>query len=300
MTESEVVAVLRTALAAHLEAAFGSYEVDRDRDFVVRRGSARVFVRPLEQAGRTFVRISSVSNVGVSVDGGLTRFLATENSTLAFGKFSLNEEASAVHVAHTLLGDFLNRDELAIAVGAVAEIADRYDDEIKQRFGGRLFTETPEELPELIREAEGAAEPEARPTGEKSLGLQAGFGLLSVLAAIGGALYAYRVEDSIWLSLFVAVLALQLVGRAVPDVLTDPQKVRRALYFLLLPALATGALAGVYELWERWWLSVLAGLLGGLVLNAILAPRLFPRIHREETLDSLRRLAAQLRLVRGA
>ena len=308
MTEGEepdAVAALRTALKAHLENDFPGVEVDKDGDFVVQRGSARVFIRPVEQKGRTFVRIVSVTNVGVTIDGELTRFLATENADLAFGKFSLDDQdGSSVHFTHTLLGDFLNRDELAVAVGAVAETANEYDDTIKSRFGGRLFTDVPE-ISEFLAAAEEAAEAAgaaagARPSGRQGLRLQAGFGLLAFAAAIGGGIYAYTIESSIWLSLFVAVMALHIVGRGIPDVITDPDKLRRALYFLLGPALATGILYLTYELWEQWWISALLGIVGGVVLNAILAPRLFPRIHGEETRDSIRRLAEQRRLASGS
>jgi hypothetical protein len=300
--ESEAIAALRTAVKAHLEEDFPGHEVDED-DFIVQRGSARVFIRPIEQEGRTFVRIVSVTNVGVKVDGELTRFLATENADLAFGKFSLNEDGPYVLFGHNLLGDFLNRRELAVAVGAIGETADEYDDRIKARFGGRRFMEL--EFSELLAAAERAAEREAveagaPPSGRQTLAFQARWAFLAVAAAIGGGILSYTIESSIWLSLFVAALVLQIVGRGIPDVITDPDKPRRALYFLLGPALATGILVATFELWGRWWLAALLGLGGGAVLNAILAPRLFPRVHREEALDSIRRLAEQRRLARGS
>jgi len=307
MTEGEVpeaIAALTTALAAHLEKDFPGFEVDRQDDFVVQRGSARVFIRPIEQEGRTFAQILSITNVGVTIDGQLTRFLATENTDLPFGKFGLVEEGAHVTIGHTLLGDFLNREELKVAVGAVADTADEYDDTIKSRFGGRLFTDVPE-VSEFIAAVEAAAETAAaeagaQPPGRQGLAAQAGFGLLAFAGAIGGGIYAYTLESSIWLSLFVALLALHIVGRGIPDVITDPDKLLRALYFLLGPALATGVLYATYELWEQWWISALLGIVGGVVLNAILAPRLFPRIHGEETLDSIRRLAEQRRLASGS
>lgn len=308
MTDSEAVAALRTALKAYLGAAFGGYEVDQDDDFVVSRGSARVWVRPLEQEGRTFVVIWSVTNVGVPITGELTTFLAAENAALPFGKFGLNEQASSVQLVHTLLGDFLNREELEVAVDAVADTADQYDDQIKARFGGRLPADVSAVLAQALAAAEAAAEtPETpeepeepeEPPSESIQGVRTLFGFLALVAAVGGAIYAYTLEGSVWLSLFVAVFAVHLVGRAGADLVTDPDKLQRALYFLLLPALATAVLATTHALWETWWLSTLLGLVGGIVLNAILAPRLFPRVHREETLDSAQRLATQRRPASG-
>jgi hypothetical protein len=142
MTESEAVATLRTTLEKHLNEAFGGYQVDQDGDFVVRHGSSVTYVRPMEWAAdQTIVRIQSIINVGMRVDAELTKFLATENGKLVFGAFALNEEKPAIAFGHTLLGDFLQRKELEMAIAAVATTAEEYDDQIKERFGGKLFTE---------------------------------------------------------------------------------------------------------------------------------------------------------------
>ena len=142
MTEVEAVAALRRKVERYLEELFGAYEVDADDDFVVASGSAAVWVRPIELvADRTGVRIWSVTNLDLRVDDELTRFIATENANLLFGVLYLEEGRPAVAVGHTLLGEFLNRRELEVSVTEIAEAADRYDDQIKARFGGRLLTE---------------------------------------------------------------------------------------------------------------------------------------------------------------
>ena len=196
-------------------------------------------------------------------------------------------------LTHALLGDFLNGEELAVAVNTLADTADEYDDRIKARFGGHSFAELADVSVQLAAAAAAATPPElgvapARPGGDR---LRASFGFVALVAALAGALYAYSVEGSIWLSLFVAVLALHLAGRAIPDLITDPQKVRRALYFLLFPSLATVVLVASYVSWHMWWLSSLLGLVGGAIVNELLAPKLFPEIHAEEMLDSQTRLA---------
>ena len=290
MTESEALTGLRTSVRTFLDAVPGGFEVDMDGDFAISRGSARIYVRPIEREGHTFVLIWSPTNVGVPIDGKLTHFLATENAALPFGKLGLNEEASTVHVHHTLLGDFLNREELEVAVNAVAETADQYDDLIKRRFGGQLPTDLAATLSQVLEAAEAATEPpsgaqapQAQPPTPATVQPLVGF--LSFVAAVATAVYAYSVEGSIWLSLFVALWAVQLTGRAAPAVAAKPDKLRRALYFLLLPALATAILAAAYALWGHWWLAALLGVGGGLALHTALAPRLFPGIHREETPD---------------
>jgi hypothetical protein len=286
MPESEALTVLRTSLEDDLREGFGTTERDSDGDFVVRQGSAVVWVRPLESVDdTTFVRMWSFTNTDVRLDTGLSEFLATENGKLVFGRFELDERTRPTVVfSHTLLGDFLNRAELEAAVRALAVAADLYDDQIKERFGGTLFRETRAREPVTVSDV-----PEAMKRRWQAI-----FGALALAGAIAGAIYAYSVESSVWLSVFVALMVLHVIGRGAADVVTDPDKVRRALYFLMLPALATAVLYGAHQAWGEWWLAVVLGLVVGSVLNAILAPALFPRVHREETEDTAQRMAQQL------
>lgn len=131
--------------------------------------------------------------------------------------------------------------------------------------------------------------PARRGDSASTKAVRAVFGLLAWAGAVLAALYVYDRGDSVWLSVFVGLLVLQLVGRGLADVITDTKKVRRALYFLLMPALATAILYGTYEAWGKWWLAVVLGIAGGQFLSLILAPRLFSDIHREEFEDTLRR-----------
>jgi hypothetical protein len=141
--ESGAVGVLRTKVERYLEELYGGYQVDADGDFALGAESARAWVRPVElPGGRTGVRVWSITNVGMRVDDELTRFLATENAKFVFGSLALDEGRPAILFGHTLLGEFLNRRELEVAVDAVVSIADEYDDRIKSRFGGQLFSET--------------------------------------------------------------------------------------------------------------------------------------------------------------
>jgi hypothetical protein len=140
------VGALREKLEGYLAEHFGTYVVDRDGDFHVDYESARVFVCPRDWQGkRTVVSIFSVTNVDVPITEELTHFLVAENLSLLFGHFALrdaeNEPLGDVWFAHTLLGDFLDADELVTALSSVARTANKYDDIIKARFGGRLYTE---------------------------------------------------------------------------------------------------------------------------------------------------------------
>lgn len=116
------------------------YGIDQAGDFAVSYGDATTYLRPRDQSGRTVVRIWAITNVDVDLTDELTRFLVTENAKLAFGGFEV-DRSGKVAFSHTLLGDFLQRAELEVALGAVATTADQYAKEIKSRFGGKLFGE---------------------------------------------------------------------------------------------------------------------------------------------------------------
>lgn len=140
------VDALRAKVEKILTEHFGAFTVDPDGDVHVDYESVRVFVCPRDwKQAKSVVSIFSVTNVGVPVSGDLTLFLARENLSLLFGHFSLRAEEGAatgdVWFGHTLLGDFLDPDELVTALSAVARMADKYDDLIRDRFGGRLYLE---------------------------------------------------------------------------------------------------------------------------------------------------------------
>jgi hypothetical protein len=153
MTRPEPAAVLRGTLERYLDESFGGHEVGNGGDFLLRQGSVLAYVQPLEWTDdRTLVRMWATTNVGMRVDGELTRFLATENGKFVFGGLYLEESGPRVVFAHTLLGDFLSRRELVEAVTSVVTTADSYGDQIKERFGGQLSSE-PDELPARDRVA---------------------------------------------------------------------------------------------------------------------------------------------------
>lgn len=132
---------LRRRLEQQLREIGIAYSVDQDGDFAVFSEHAITYVRPRDQGGRTVARIWAITNVEMHLSDELTRYLVTENAKLAFGGFQI-DGSGAVAFSHTLLGDFLQRAELEVALGAVANTADRYAEQIKSRFGGKLFGES--------------------------------------------------------------------------------------------------------------------------------------------------------------
>lgn len=134
--------------------------------------------------------------------------------------------------------------------------------------------------------------PMRRRPGEVSEGtkvLRALFGVLGISAAIVVGIWMYDRTDSAWPAVFAALIALQIVARAVPDLITDSKRIRRALYFALGPVVVSLIYYYSYQVWETHWLSFVLALFGGGILVAILGPLLFPAIHREEKADTARR-----------
>lgn len=142
MPDSEALATLKSTIAQYLQESFGSFLRDQDDNFILQAGSARIIISPLDWIeGQTLVRVVALVNMGGGPVEELSKYLIAENLKLIFGKFSLEPVAGMVFFEHTLLGDFLNRKELEIAVKAIASTADKFDDEIKAQFGGKKFGE---------------------------------------------------------------------------------------------------------------------------------------------------------------
>jgi hypothetical protein len=142
MADSEALTTLRSTIEKYLKESFGSYLKDQNDNYVLHAGSARIFIIPLDWVeGQTLIRILSPVNREAQISDELTKFLGAENMKVIFGKFSLDPDRRIVFFEHTLLGDFLNRKELEVAVKAIAVTADKYDDQIQAQFGGKKFGE---------------------------------------------------------------------------------------------------------------------------------------------------------------
>jgi hypothetical protein len=124
----------------------------------------------------------------------------------------------------------------------------------------------------------------------RTMGVRSLFGLLGMAAGVGTGWLAYSWSNGSWaLAVFAGLLAMNLISRGVADVITDPQKGRRLVFFTLPTVLAAGGAAGAYALWGRWWLAVLIGAIFYLV-GQIVVTIMFPRIAAEEQADSAGRM----------
>jgi Putative bacterial sensory transduction regulator len=142
---SEAITLTKEKVQRYLADMLGTVSIDRDGDFFVRNGSAQVFLRiaPLGEKN-TMVRVWAPTNHNVPESPDLYRYLAT-NTRYYFGALTAqpnDNNTATVVFSYSLLGEFLDPDELRSAVTAVAVAADALDDEIKSKFGGTRFWES--------------------------------------------------------------------------------------------------------------------------------------------------------------
>jgi hypothetical protein len=121
------------------------------------------------------------------------------------------------------------------------------------------------------------------------------FSLLGLASAIAAGIFTYTRTTSWALAIFVFLWTQFIVARALPDLITDPDKIKRFIFFFLHPAVGVALLFGAYNLWEIWWLASLIGYIGGLFLGRLIAAILLPRISLEETQDDEKRRRAWMK-----
>lgn len=137
---------LREHVGELLRAILGGYEVDAFGNFTFAHEGARVVVTIGRSPIGPQVGVFSVTNLEVDLTPELGQYLLTANHTLAFGAFSYDVANRAVWLRHSLHGSTLDLPELQSAVAAVATTASQVDGAIRERFGGRLFEDAPDDV----------------------------------------------------------------------------------------------------------------------------------------------------------
>lgn len=144
MTEDEVKAKVQHILTKHFDVGLWG-----DRGYYVDRGSTRCFIAVASRGGddkRVIIRITAPVAFEVPGSPALYEHVARNSDSWLFGHLAIEPDDdvpgtfSALFV-HRLLGGFIDEDELAGAVVAVAMTADEIDDEFVAKFGGRRFRE---------------------------------------------------------------------------------------------------------------------------------------------------------------
>jgi hypothetical protein len=133
--------------AAHKQSERGVY-IDRGL-YVIKQGSSYVMISVIATGPShesALVRVTAQVVAGVRPEPPLLRQLLILNGKLRFGAFAYEPDGELILFSHALLGGAtLNANEVLAAVHDVALVADRYDDHIVARYGGRRMQDVVEE-----------------------------------------------------------------------------------------------------------------------------------------------------------
>ena len=126
-------------IAPWIREVFGEFVMaHEDRPvFGVRIGSALTIVS-VDPWGDDDAVITTRSYVVTDVEltPDLLRFLLEQNDRMRFGAFGIDEDGD-VFFEHAIVGSSCDKNELKASTIAVAVTADKYDDEIRSRWGGQ-------------------------------------------------------------------------------------------------------------------------------------------------------------------
>lgn len=120
-----------------LEANSLPWTESSDGALYLRFASASVAIEFVEWGEQTLIEISS--HVVTNVEGGTKRILLALNDlnkASNFVRWIYYIETRTISVEYDLLGDELQENELMTGLAALARLADRHDDLLKQEFGG--------------------------------------------------------------------------------------------------------------------------------------------------------------------
>jgi hypothetical protein len=105
--------------------------------------STAVIINVLEQETRTLVMMYVPVLREVPATPELFKYIAIEGQQYYFGslRYLPDVEQGLVSFEQTLLGDYLDSDELMSALAALASTGNDLDDELQKRFGGKRFVD---------------------------------------------------------------------------------------------------------------------------------------------------------------
>jgi hypothetical protein len=212
--------------------------------------------------------------------------------------FALNEEAGTIDLQIKRPLQDLDYREFDRAVSTLAAMADRYNDPLASSFGSDVV------LPQAPKGGRwtgyvSALNPLTTVVRQEDLKdriqrIRAGFSVIGLMAAIGAAIFAFNRTRSWALAIFTFLWVQYTVVRIIPDLITDSDKIRRFIFFMLHPAVAVGLLCVTHVWWGKWWLSALIGYFGGILLARLIGIVFMPRVALEETRDDQERKKAWL------
>lgn len=138
---NEMITTVGNTVRGYLSKAYPDFGEYGNGSFTLQEGSAIVSIQVREwHEGDVAVEFTSQLVSGADVTPGLMEWLLRKNSELHFGAFGLLYDNTIMY-AQTVPGGDLTLAEFVATVRTVAVIADHYDDEIIEKYGGTLVSE---------------------------------------------------------------------------------------------------------------------------------------------------------------
>lgn len=122
---------------------FNSIDIDKNGRFSLRYESARLFVYAVDQEKRVVINLECPLLFKVKPTPELYKHLALHGDDFFFGHLSATETDDGIVImfTHSLLGDYLDEQELLQAVFGVLGKGNDLDDELQGKFGGEKMHE---------------------------------------------------------------------------------------------------------------------------------------------------------------
>ena len=137
------VALVKEKVQNILVNNFNGVELTKQGGFTLRHESARAFVKVWapDESERTFVSIEVPLLFNVKPTPQLFEHIALHADDHVFGHLSASQgdEGILVMFSHSLLGDYLDSEELTSAIYSVLGSGNHLDNELQAQFGGEVY-----------------------------------------------------------------------------------------------------------------------------------------------------------------
>jgi hypothetical protein len=129
-----------------LSSELGSVNVDAEGNLKITYESTLLMITTLEfgrKGDETVIELAGVVAIDTPPSAKLYKYLNEKNTELHFGALHHIEGSNSTMVLlkYSILGDYLDPEELLNAVRAVILMSDLLDDEVVNEFGGKRFSD---------------------------------------------------------------------------------------------------------------------------------------------------------------
>jgi hypothetical protein len=135
--QKNVYAMLASWFAPDIQS--GAIEQAQDSPlFLLQQGSAivQISVHPMKD-GEAVITVGAGVVIGATITPELMLFLLMHNSNSLFGAFGVDPDSDMITFDHSIIGSTCDQKELLASISAVAGTADKLDDMIIEKFGGK-------------------------------------------------------------------------------------------------------------------------------------------------------------------